>query len=87
MLGLLALFFAHFLGRVGARLHQQKQPYAKALTWFLRTAVALFAVLWTRGLDAVSIVTLALAALSFAGGIYVEMRPHHTEEIHLFPKE
>lgn len=83
---LLSLFFAHFLGRAGARLHRQKQPYTRALTWFLRTAVALWGIVWTRGFDVLSIVALVLAAASFAAGVYAETRPRQTEEAHLFPK-
>ena len=84
-LGLLAVLFAYSLGRTTVRLHRQNQPYRKALTWVLRTAVCVFAVLWQRGFDATSIATLALVAASFALGAYLEWRPRHVEEVHLFP--
>lgn len=87
VLGLLAVFFAYELGRVGTRLRRQRQPLRRALAWALRTTVALGAVLWIRGLDLVGMVMLALAALSFAAGILVELRPRKTEQIHLFPQE
>lgn len=80
---LLALFFAHFLGRSGARLHYAHEPYRKALTWFLRTVVALGAIVWTGGMDALSIVALALAAASFAWGVYLESRPTKTDDLHI----
>jgi uncharacterized membrane protein YoaK (UPF0700 family) len=83
-LGILAVFFAYALGRVAARLHRQNQPYSKALTWVLRVAVCVLAVLWRRGLDAISIATLALVAVAFGAGVFVEQRPKHVEEIHLF---
>jgi hypothetical protein len=83
-LGMLAVFFAYALGRMAARLRRQNQPYAKALTWVLRLAVCVLAVMWRQGLDATSIATLALAALAFGGGVVVEQRPRHVEEIHLF---
>jgi cytochrome c oxidase assembly factor CtaG len=84
VLGILAVFFAYALGRVAARLHRQNQPYSKALTWVLRVAVCVLAVFWRRGLDAISMATLALAAVGIAAGVLVEQRPRHTEEIHLF---
>jgi len=87
ILGLLAMFFAYALGRVATRLHRAGQPVAKALTWVLRTAVALIALFWTRGFDAVGIVMLCLTAVSLAAGAFVEMRPRRTEEVHLFREE
>ncbi|HEY1203713.1 MAG: hypothetical protein ABSH46_02600 [Bryobacteraceae bacterium] len=87
LLGLLAMFFAYALGRAATRLHNAGQPIAKALSWVLRTVVALGAILWTRGFDLVSIVMIALAAVSLGAGIYLESRPHGSEEIHLFTEE
>ncbi|HOK45374.1 MAG TPA: hypothetical protein PLK67_05555 [Bryobacteraceae bacterium] len=83
LLGLLALFFAYALGRTVARLRKYKRPLTKALTWVLRTAVCLFAVLWQRGLDVTSIVFLILSAATFGIGYYLEWRPRHVEEIHI----
>jgi hypothetical protein len=83
-LGALAVVFAHALGRVTARLRLQKQPFSKALSWVLRTAICLIAVFWRRGFDAVSIAMLVLAAVSFALGVFMEQRPRHVEEVHLF---
>ncbi len=85
LLLLLALFFAFFLGRVGARLHRRRLPYTKAVTWVLRLLVALGAIWWTRGLDAIAIAAILLSAGSIAAGIYVEGHPRKPEEIHLFP--
>jgi hypothetical protein len=84
-LGLLALFFAYALGRMGTRLRRERQPMRRALTWALRTTVAVVAVLWVGGLDAIGIATLALVALGLAAGILLELRPPKTEQIHLFP--
>jgi hypothetical protein len=82
-LGLLAIFFAYALGRVLIRLRSQGQPMTKALTWVLRATVALLAIFWTRGFDAVGMGILGLVILSLASGIYMESRPRRTEEIHL----
>jgi hypothetical protein len=84
IVGLLAVLFAYGLGRVATRLRRNHLPMTKALTWFLRTAVAVLAILWTRGFDSLGIVLLSLTALSCAAGVYIEMRPRKTEEIHLF---
>jgi hypothetical protein len=84
LLSALALFFGYFLGRVTTRLHAMKQPFAKAITWVLRTVVCLLGVLWGRGFDAISIAALILTAAAIAAGVYAEWRPRRTEEIHLF---
>jgi hypothetical protein len=84
---LLAVFFAHFLGRVIARLRRHKLPCTKAITWFLRTAVALFGIVWIRGFDLLSIVALVLCAAAVAAGMWIENRTRKVEEIHLFPDD
>ena len=81
------MFFAYALGRVATRLHNAGQPMAKALTWVLRTVVTLGAILWTRVFDPLAIIAIAAAIASLAAGVYMESRPHTTEEIHLFSKE
>ena len=81
---LLGMFFAFALARVATRLYRQRLPLTKSLTWVLRTAVAGVAVLWTGGFDAIGVACMALIAIGFALGVYVELRPKHTEEIHLF---
>ena len=83
-LGILAVAFAFALGRVGVRLHRNGQPFAKALTWVLRITLCVFAVFWRWGFDATSIATLALVAAGLALGAFMERRPRHDEEIHLF---
>jgi cytochrome c oxidase assembly factor CtaG len=87
ILGLLAMFFAYALGRTLARLRRLRQPTTKAITWILRTVVALFAVFWTGGFDALGILLLSLAGLALAAGIYFETRPRKVEETHLFPQD
>jgi hypothetical protein len=84
LLGVLALFFAYFLGRAATRLHVAQQPFAKAVIWVLRTVVCLLGVLWGQGFDAISIVTFVLVAAAIAAGIRMELRPRPADEIHLF---
>ncbi len=83
LLGVLAVFFAYALGRTITRLRRARQPYAKALTWALRTTVCLFGVLWNRGLDATSVTFLILSAAVFALGSYLERRPPRADETHI----
>jgi hypothetical protein len=87
LLGLLAMFFAYELGRAATRLHNAGQPMVRALTWVLRTVVSLGAILWTRGFDVVGVVMMGLAAVSLALGVYVESRPHRSDEVHLFTEK
>ncbi len=87
LLGLMAMGFAYMLGRAATRLHNAGQPMTRALAWVLRTVATVGAVLWTRGFDPLAIVVLAAAAASLAAGVYMESRPHRTEEIHLFTEE
>jgi hypothetical protein len=86
MVGLLGMFFAYALGRMWVRLRRNGQPVAKAVTWVLRTAVAVFAVVYVGGFDGLAIALLALIALALAAGAYMETRPRRVEEVHLFPK-
>jgi hypothetical protein len=81
--GLLGVLFAYQLGKVGARLKSQRQPLAKASTWFLRVAVTVFAVYWVGGLDIITVVTLACATFAFAAGIWQEYKPKHDDSVHL----
>jgi hypothetical protein len=78
------MFFAYELGRVWMRLRRNGQPMTKAITWVLRTAVAVFAILYTRGFDALGIVLIVLIVLALAAGAYMEMRPRRVEDVHLF---
>ena len=81
------MFFAYALGRTLARLHRLRQPLSKALTWILRTVVAVFAILWTGGFDLLGVMLLVLACATLYAGVYFEMRPRKVEQTHLFPEE
>jgi|YNPBryBLVA2012_1023415.scaffolds.fasta_scaffold00086_19 hypothetical protein len=87
-LGLLTLFFAHFLGRMIVRLRQGR-PGARPGGWAIRFAVALGAILWSGGLDATAIVTLAGAGLAGGYGAWRESRPKKDEDLSelMFPKQ
>ncbi|MCX6618915.1 MAG: hypothetical protein NTZ98_22805 [Acidobacteria bacterium] len=89
LVGLLALFFAHYLGRSAAGLHQRREVRARTITWALRTAVCVGAVVWGRGLDALSVVVLLLTAVSVGSGIRRQLRPPKDEGLVevMLPKE
>lgn len=89
LVGLLALFFAHYLGRSAVALHQRREARARTITWALRTAVCVGAVLWGRGLDALSVVVLLLTAVSLGSGVWHQLHPPKDEGLveAMFPKE
>ncbi len=84
LLAVLAVVFANVLGRVLARLQRYQLPYSRAISWILRTAVCLFGVFWARHFDITSIVTLALAILALALGVFSERHAKKPDETHLF---
>ena len=87
--GLLSIFFAHFLGRSLVRVYEGKQPRWRAVSWALRTAVTLLALYWGQGPDLIALVITALAALSLGAGVFLQLRPRRYEELEkvMFPDE
>ncbi len=88
-LRLLAVFFAHYLGRSAVGLCQRREARSRTITWALRTAVCVVAVLWARGLDLLSGVVLALTAISLGTGAWRQLRPPKDEGLvkQMFPEE
>ena len=80
VLGLLCLFFAHFLGRSMVRM-RRGQGARSMYGWLLRTAIAEGAILWHRGLDGIAIVAFTLAAASLVVGMWDEQRPKKQEDL------
>ena len=89
MLGVLCIAFAQFLGRSYIRLHRGRERKSRTIAWALRTIVTGVAVVWRASFDAVTIVVVVGAILSFAAGAYFEWRPKHQEELDkiMFPQE
>jgi hypothetical protein len=79
--GLLLLFFAHFLGRSIVRVRAGRQQPRSVVGWIVRTLIAVFLILWRRGFDSISIAALALAAAALALGIWEESRPKRQEDL------
>src|ERR1039458_10177541 len=80
VLGLLCLFFAHFLGRSIVRVRRGQR--ARSFNgWLIRTAITGGAILWRRGLDGIAIVAFTLAAASLVVGMWDEQRPKKQEDL------
>lgn len=80
VLGLLCLFFAHFLGRSIVRVRRGQNPRS-LYGWLIRTAITAGAILWRRGLDGVAIGAFTLAAASLVLGAWDEQRPKKQEDL------
>ena len=80
VLGLLCLFFAHFLGRSIVRV-QRGQSTRSLYGWLIRTIIAGAVILFRRGLDGISIAAFTLAAVSLVIGAWDEQRPKRQEDL------
>jgi len=89
VIGLLAVFFAHYLGRSTVALVQRREARFRTITWTLRVTVCVMAVLWGVGLDVLSVMVLVLALLSLAGGVWRQLHPPKHEGLveQMFPRE
>jgi hypothetical protein len=80
LVGLLGLFFAHFLGRSIVRV-RRGQNMRSLYGWLVRTLIAEGAILWHRGLDTLAIVAFTLTAVSLVVGFWDEQRPKKQEDL------
>jgi hypothetical protein len=81
ILGLLCVFFAHFLGRSVVRVRRGLQRPRHLYGWLLRTLVTLVFVFWHRGWDGISIAVLTLVTVTLVLGIWDEHRPKEQEDL------
>lgn len=81
LVGVLAVFFSHFLGRSAAGLYQGRESRSRTIGWTLRVTVCVMAVVWGRGLDALSVVVLVLAVLSLGAGVWRQLHPPKDEAL------
>lgn len=88
-LALLVAFFAFTLGRAAVRTVRGMQAPSRLMPWMLRVVLALGAILWSGGLDAISIAAMALAGLAGGYGAWRESRPQPPENFvrQMFPEE
>jgi len=80
-LGLLCLFFAHFLGRSIVRVRTHRQRPRSLTGWIIRFLITALVIPFRRGFDSITIAALTLAAGSLALGIWDEMRPKREENL------
>ena len=88
-IGLLAIFFAYYLGRSAAALHRRREVRSSTIIWALRATVCVAGVLWGYGLDALARVVLALALVSLGAGVRAQLRPPKDPGLvrQMFPEE
>lgn len=80
-LGLLTVFFAYFLGRCLVHWAARRATGGRTTAWLLRFALALGAILWSGGLDATAIVTIAGAGAAGVYGAWLEHHPREPEDL------
>jgi hypothetical protein len=81
VLGMLAILFAHLLGRSIVRVRRGSARPRYLYGWLIRMLLCAGAVLWRSGLDRISIVVFVLAAASLALGAWSELRPKKQEDV------
>jgi hypothetical protein len=74
LLGLFAIFFAYYFGRVLEARLEGVAPAGRVVRWGLRLLLAVFGILYT-GRDWLAVVLLALAGLAAGLGFYAGSRP------------
>ena len=87
-LGLLTVFFAHFLGRSLVCLGQRRIGGARVAPWLIRFGLAVGAIIWSGGLDATALFTLAASSLAGGYGAWRQSRPRPPEDLtrQIFPE-
>ena len=88
-LALMAVFFAHFLGRAWARSRKGEKGTGRLIALVVRMTVALTAICFTGGLDWFAWIAFLLSAISLGAGFFSEWRPKHDDELTrtIFPQE
>lgn len=89
LLGALGILFAFSLGRSAARLRRGEVRKGVTIGWALRSTVCVYAVFFFGGLRWPFLLTLGLAAVALAAGVWMESRPRRSEDLTeiIFPKE
>jgi len=89
LIGLLAIFFAHYLGRSAVGLVQRRETRARTISWALRTTVCVLAVFWHYGPDTLALIVFVLVVLSLLSGVWAQLHPPKDEGVveKMFPKD
>ena len=88
VLGVLCVFFAYMAGRSAAMVRLERQKKTRLYGWLIRMVLCGAAVIYRQGIDVVSIVSWALAALAFVGAMWVASHPKPPEDLtdQIFPE-
>jgi hypothetical protein len=88
VMGLLCVLFAYMAGRSAVMLNQGRQKKVRLYGRLIRMVLCGAAVLFRRGLDAVSIGVWSLAALAFAGAAWAAAHQKPPEDLtdQIFPE-
>ena len=80
VLGVLCVFFAHFLGRSVVRVRRGR-PARGMYGWILRLTIGGAALMWRSGLDTLAIVMFTMSAAALVIGVWDEQRPKKEEDL------
>jgi len=75
VIGLMCVLFAYFLGRTATRAYLGRGRKSRMYGWLIRTAITAAVITWRRGVDSLALAAYALAALTLAAGVWLELRP------------
>jgi hypothetical protein len=90
VVGVLSLLFAYMAGRTLVAFRKGRAKQSALIGWMIRTAVCAFGVIFPqRAVDAQVIVVWALAAATFAAGMWAASRQKKPEDLTraIFPDE
>lgn len=88
VLGVLCVFFAYMAGRSAVLVRQGGQRKPRLYGWAIRTVLCGVAVILRQGLDAITILVWALAAVAFAGAMWLASHQKSPEDLtdQIFPE-
>lgn len=88
-LGLLTVFFAHFLGRAVMRVCRRREAGSRLTPWVIRFVLALGAIVWSGGWDWVALLSVTGALAAGGYGAWSERHPPEPEDLTkvMFPED
>ena len=88
VMGVLCVFFAYMAGRSTTLVRQDGQKKARLYGWAIRTVLCGAAVIFRQGIDAITILVWGLAAVAFAGGMWLASHQKPPEDLtdQIFPE-
>ena len=88
VLGMLCVFFAYMAGRSVGAVRQGWSKLWRLYGWILRTVICGAVMVFRQQLDGVVIAVWALAAMAFAGGMWLVLHQEPPEDLthQIFPE-